>query len=104
VTTDERRAEIIESLSDHEKTTHMRLAVEFSVSVNTIKHDILVLTGIWKYHIFTEVGRGGGVYLERSSNARERLNGEQKSAFHIASAVVPASGASTLDGILRTYS
>ncbi len=63
MTTIERRQAILETLCRRRHDTRENLAFEFGVSKRTIEYDVLALSS--HYPIYTEQGKGGGVFIEK---------------------------------------
>ena len=77
MTANERRAEIMRILIARRAESAPQLAQELGVCLNTIRHDILVLTA--DYPLETRTGNGGCVYLPDWYHPhRNILSNEQK--------------------------
>lgn len=61
MTASERRMALLEALCLRRHDTRENLAFEFGVSKRTIEYDVQILSA--NYPIFSEQGKGGGIYI-----------------------------------------
>ena len=76
MTANERRAEIMRILIARRAESAPQLAQELGVCLNTIRHDILVLTA--DYPLETRTGNGGCVYLPDWYHPHRNLLSEEQ--------------------------
>lgn len=71
---DDRRSEIINILRNRRFVQSRELADRFEVTDRTIRNDIKVLT--FRYPIWTQQGRGGGIFMDKETRFRHRPYGD----------------------------
>jgi predicted DNA-binding transcriptional regulator YafY len=98
----ERRMQIIEVLCCRRQDTMANLAVEFGVSVRTIKNDIDILS--LSYPIETIRGRGGGVKVADGYYLyRNYLKPEQKEFLECLCLTLSDNDLKIMNGIIKEF-
>ena len=79
MTARERRYAMIKELSDRRRETRENFAAEFQVSLRTIDNDLIYLSE--EYPVYTDRGRGGGIYVDKDFHLNQRYLSEAQSGL-----------------------
>ena len=79
MTARQRRYAIIKELSDRRRETRENFAAEFQVSLRTIDNDLIYLSE--EYPVYTDRGRGGGIYVDKDFHLNQRYLSEAQSGL-----------------------
>ena len=70
---------MIKELSDRRRETRENFAAEFQVSLRTIDNDLIYLSE--EYPVYTDRGRGGGIYVDKDFHLNQRYLSEAQSGL-----------------------
>ena len=68
---------LIKNRNDRRRETRGNFAAEFQVSLRTIDNDLIYLSQ--EYPIYTDRGRGGGIYVDKDFHLNQRYLSEAQS-------------------------
>lgn len=93
---------MIKELSDRRKGTRENFAVEFQVSLRTIDNDLIYLSQ--EYPVYTERGRGGGIYVDKDFYLNQRyLSKAQKDLLLRLEKTLEGEDKQIMENILKTF-
>ena len=93
---------MIKELSDRRKGTSENFAVEFQVSLRTIDNDLIYLSQ--EYPVYTERGRGGGIYVDKDFYLNQRyLSKAQKDLLLRLEKTLEGEDKQIMENILKTF-
>ena len=102
MTARQRRHVMIKELSDRRRETRGNFAVEFQVSLRTIDNDLIYLSQ--EYPIYTERGRGGGIYVDKDFHLNQRyLSKAQKDLILRLEKTLEGEDRRIMENILKTF-
>ena len=102
MTARERRHVMIKELSDRRRETRENFAVEFQVSLRTTDNDLMYLSQ--EYPIYTERGRGGGIYVDKDFYLNQRyLSKAQKDLLLCLEKILEGEDRRIMENILKTF-
>ena len=102
MTARERRYAMIKELSDRRRETRENFAAEFQVSLRTIDNDLIYLSQ--EYPIYTDRGRGGGIYVDKDFHLNQRyLSKAQKELLLRLKDVLEGEDRRIMENILKTF-
>ena len=102
MTARERRHVMIKELSDRRRETRGNFAVEFQVSLRTIDNDLIYLSQ--EYPIYTDRGRGGGIYVDKDFYLNQRyLSKTQKELLLRLKDTLEGEDRRIMENILKTF-
>ena len=93
---------MIKELSDCRKGTRENFAVEFQVSLRTTDNDLIYLSQ--EYPIYTDRGRGGGIYVDKDFYLNQRyLSKTQKELLLRLKDTLEGEDRRIMENILKTF-
>ena len=93
---------MIKELSDRRRETRENFAVEFQVSLRTTDNDLMYLSQ--EYPIYTERGRGGGIYVDKDFYLNQRyLSKAQKDLLLCLEKILEGEDRRIMENILKTF-
>ena len=102
MTARERRHVMIKELSDRRRETRGNFAVEFQVSLRTTDNDLIYLSQ--EYPIYTDRGRGGGIYVDKDFYLNQRyLSKTQKELLLRLKDTLEGEDRRIMENILKTF-
>ena len=102
MTARERRYAMIKELSDRRRETRENFAAEFQVSLRTIDNDLIYLSQ--EYPVYTERGRGGGIYVDKDFCLNQRyLSKAQKNLLLRLEKTLEGEDRQIMENILKTF-
>lgn len=102
MTARQRRHAMIKELSDRRRETRGNFAAEFQVSLRTIDNDLIYLSQ--EYPIYTDRGRGGGIYVDKDFYLNQRyLSKAQKDLLLCLEKILEGEGRRIMENILKTF-